>query len=81
MNEKFIKITRTCLEITLFTFIALKIIGLINWSWWWVLSPFLIPFCIWLPIFIILLIRVKIARKKRIIKIYDDAISRLTSLK
>jgi len=23
-------------------FITLKIIGLINWSWWWVLSPFLI---------------------------------------
>jgi hypothetical protein len=21
-------------------FISLKLIGIINWSWWWVLSPF-----------------------------------------
>lgn len=27
-------------------FMLLKIIGLINWSWWWVASP------IWLPIVI-----------------------------
>lgn len=25
-------------------FIALKLLGYINWSWWWVLSPFWIPF-------------------------------------
>lgn len=22
-----------------FTFIVLKLVGTINWSWWWVLSP------------------------------------------
>lgn len=24
-------------------FIALKLTGVINWSWWWVLAPFWIP--------------------------------------
>ena len=24
-------------------FICLKLIGVIDWSWWWVLSPFWIP--------------------------------------
>lgn len=31
-------------------FIVLKLIGVISWSWWWVLSPFWIPFCIGLII-------------------------------
>ena len=25
-------------------FITLRLVGTIDWSWWWVLSPFLIPF-------------------------------------
>lgn len=25
-------------------FITLKLIGIINWSWWWVLAPFWMPF-------------------------------------
>jgi len=25
-------------------FITLKLTGYINWSWWWILSPLLIPF-------------------------------------
>lgn len=29
-------------------FITLKLIGVISWSWWWVLSP------VWIPIAIIL---------------------------
>lgn len=24
-------------------FIALKLIGVIGWSWWWVLAPFWVP--------------------------------------
>jgi len=28
----------------LLIFITLKLLDIINWSWWWVLSPFLIPF-------------------------------------
>ena len=27
-------------------FIAFKLLGVITWSWWWVLSPLWIPFCI-----------------------------------
>ena len=25
-------------------FIVLKLVGTIDWSWWWVLAPFWIPF-------------------------------------
>lgn len=31
-------------------FIVLKLIGVINWSWWWVLAP------IWIPIVIVLVL-------------------------
>ena len=31
-------------------FIGLKLLGVINWSWWWVLSP------LWLPIVVAFLI-------------------------
>lgn len=27
-------------------FIVLKLIGVISWSWWWVLAPFWIPLAI-----------------------------------
>ena len=27
-------------------FIVLKLVGCINWSWWWVLAPFWIPVCL-----------------------------------
>lgn len=36
-------------------FIVLKLIGIIKWSWLWVLSPIWISFAIWVVIFIILL--------------------------
>lgn len=28
-------------------FITLKLCNVIDWSWWWVLSPFLISYLIW----------------------------------
>ena len=31
------------LSLLLVLFIGLKLTGHINWSWWWVLSPFWIP--------------------------------------
>ena len=31
------------LEILLIVFVILKLVGSIDWSWWWVLSPLLIP--------------------------------------
>ena len=37
-------------------FIVLKLIGIINWSWWWVLSPIFINVAILLIIAIIGLI-------------------------
>lgn len=27
-------------------FIALKLCGVISWSWWWVTAPFWLPICI-----------------------------------
>lgn len=30
-------------SLLLVAFIVLKLCGVINWSWWWVLSPFWIP--------------------------------------
>jgi hypothetical protein len=28
------------------TFITLRLLGVINWSWWWVLAPIWIPACL-----------------------------------
>ena len=39
------------LSLLLILFIGLKLGGIINWSWWWVLSPIWIPLSI-LVIFI-----------------------------
>lgn len=38
-----------CSLLTL-VFIVLKLIGVINWSWWWVLAP------LWIPIGIVLVL-------------------------
>jgi len=35
----------------LITFIVLKLTHIIDWSWWWVLSPFWIPLCLALVMF------------------------------
>jgi hypothetical protein len=50
------KIGSTITEVLLIVFIVLKLTGLINWSWLWVLAPFWIPFGLVLFGFIILLI-------------------------
>ena len=34
-------------------FIAFKLLGVINWSWWWVLSPLWLPICLILVIIVI----------------------------
>ena len=36
-------------------FITLKLIGVINWSWWWVLSPLWISFGIGLVVLAVIL--------------------------
>lgn len=35
-------------------FIVLKLVGIINWSWWWVLLPFWGPFVLGISILIVL---------------------------
>lgn len=40
-------------------FIVLKLVGIINWSWVWVLSPFWIPVIVALFIFIVLIVILK----------------------
>jgi len=37
-------------------FIAFKLLGVITWSWWWVLSPMWIPFVVVLSIFLIIMV-------------------------
>ena len=37
-------------------FIVLKLIGTIDWSWWWVLSPIWIPAAIIITVLLILLV-------------------------
>lgn len=44
-------------------FIGLKLGGVINWSWWWVLSPLWIPFVIVFAIAFIALVIWAIAKR------------------
>lgn len=37
-------------------FVILKLVGVIDWSWWWVLAPFWIGILFWIFIFIALII-------------------------
>ena len=37
-------------------FIALKLIGVITWSWWWILSPLWIPCAAGIAIVILILL-------------------------
>lgn len=41
-------------------FIVLKLVGVINWPWVWVLSPFWIGILLWIVFVIIILIVLKI---------------------
>lgn len=37
-------------------FIVLKLVGVIAWSWWWVLSPLWIGFILWLVLVAVLVL-------------------------
>ena len=39
MNEKIRYVGPNFLELLTLVFVVLKLLGKINWSWWWVLSP------------------------------------------
>jgi hypothetical protein len=47
------------LDLLTLTFIVLKLCNVIDWSWWWVLSPTLIPVAILIIVFTIIKILVK----------------------
>ena len=40
--------------VVLIVFIILKLVGVINWSWWWVLSPLWISIGLWLTVTIVI---------------------------
>ena len=42
----------TLADLFLVAFVVLKLCGLINWSWWWVLSP------IWISVIITIVVHV-----------------------
>lgn len=45
--------------VLLLVFITLKLTGNIDWSWWWVLSPFWIPLGLCLIFFVVLFLFVR----------------------
>ena len=53
------------LEVLLLVFIILKLCKVINWSWWWVLSPFWIPLGLAVILLLISVILKLILRRPR----------------
>ena len=48
----------------LLTFIILKLVGVIDWSWWWVLSP------IWIPVVLLMTASILLFVVYRIVKYF-----------
>lgn len=44
--------SRKNIELLGLMFIGLKIVGIINWPWFWVLSPIIISFILFVGIFV-----------------------------
>jgi len=42
-------------------FVVLKLLHKIDWSWWWVTSPFWVPFAIAIPLLVLLFVSRRIA--------------------
>lgn len=53
------------LSLLLLLFIGLKLTGYIDWSWWWVLAPFWIPFSIALIARLIYLLAIRFEGPER----------------
>lgn len=53
MSNNIQKVSMSFTELLLVVFIILKLCGVIDWSWWWVFSPFWIPVSIVLVLLII----------------------------
>lgn len=48
MKDSFSKGLGLC-DVLAVVFIVLKLIGVIDWSWWWVLAP------VWIPVIIVVI--------------------------
>lgn len=44
-------------------FIALKLLGVINWSWWWVLAPIWLPIVVFFVVMFLFLVIAALAGK------------------
>ena len=53
-------------SLLLLTFIILKLVGVIDWSWWWVLSPIWIPVVLLLAVSVLLFVVYKICKHFRL---------------
>lgn len=54
----------SALSVLALIFFVLKVTGLIDWSWWWVLSPIWIPFMVYILAILIIVIAIEIKMKK-----------------
>ena len=50
-------------ELTFLVFLVLKLIGVIDWSWWWITAPLWIPVIFVIVLFAIFTIMYFIAKK------------------
>ena len=57
--------TLSIIFVTTIVFVILKLIKIINWSWWWVLSPFWISAALTIVIAIAVTIHLVIKNKKK----------------
>jgi hypothetical protein len=46
-------------------FVALKLLGFIDWSWFWVILPFFIPTIVFLSVFIVYMSTFGLFRKSK----------------
>jgi hypothetical protein len=46
-------------------FVALKLLGFIDWSWFWVILPFFVPTIVFLSVFIVYMSTFGLFRKRK----------------
>ena len=73
MSNNVQKVSLNFGEVLLIAFIVLKLCGVIDWSWWWVLSPFWIPLII---VIILLIIFMIFLRKQLFLSDLNEDLSR-----
>lgn len=60
------------IDLLLVAFVVLKLVGVINWSWWWVLSPIWIMFgvagLVFVAIYIYVAVKNTIKKRKELKK-------------